>query len=488
MEILTLIAIPAVLVWSLVVAKQQSRMDAHLLPTIGLLVVIVGSVFGYEFFHLSGGPIPITLDRILLGGLLALFGLFWFRGSEHIRQVNKADLVILALMGVVAASAMTHDWRFMENMPASRLLFFYFIPLVLYLVVSTARLNVADLKWISLLLAGFGFYLAVTAIAETRELASWVFPRYIMDASELEFLGRGRGPFLNPVSNGVFQCACLCAMWMWWPDSSRRGKVILIFLTAVMAAGIFCTLTRSVWVGFVATAGLVIWYPATRQTKGLLIILATIVMIVSLPLVGERIFSFKRDKAVSQAEMEMSAQLRPLFAMVAWEMFQDRPVFGCGFGQYARAKYPYLQDPYSGRPLSSTKYFMQHNVVLAYLTETGLVGVLVLLTMLIMMARTSWSIWQDDSLEHWARRYGMFMLVLLINFFINGMFHDVSIIPMQNMLLFFGFGLVNNIASHRLEFAVGRQSEIDLDALPAIVRPRRLRAEDLAGEQAVPTA
>ena len=67
--------------------------------------------------------------------------------------------------------------------------------------------------------------------------------------------------------------------------------------------------------------------------------------------------------------MEQSAQLRPLFAIVAMNMFHDRPLFGCGFGQYAREKYPYLQDPYSGRPLANTKYLMQHNVFLAYLTE-----------------------------------------------------------------------------------------------------------------------
>ena len=158
---------------------------------------------------------------------------------------------------------------------------------------------------------------------------------------------------------------------------------ILMALTAVIVVGIFCTLTRSVWLGFLMSAGVFVWYPASRQLRGLIIILVSIAVLISFPFVGEKIYSFKRDKEVSQAEMEQSAQLRPLFAIIAMNMFQDRPLFGCGFGQYAREKYPYLQDPYSGRPLASTKYFMQHNVFLAYLTETGLVGLLVLMAVLI---------------------------------------------------------------------------------------------------------
>ena len=79
MEILILIAIPAVLVWMLVVLDRHGKTKANLLPTLGLLFLIISSVFGYEFFHRSGGPIPITLDRIFLVGYVGLFGLLWLR-------------------------------------------------------------------------------------------------------------------------------------------------------------------------------------------------------------------------------------------------------------------------------------------------------------------------------------------------------------------------------------------------------------------------
>ena len=42
MEILILIAIPAVLAWILVFLDRQERTKANLLPTLGLLVLIIG--------------------------------------------------------------------------------------------------------------------------------------------------------------------------------------------------------------------------------------------------------------------------------------------------------------------------------------------------------------------------------------------------------------------------------------------------------------
>ena len=104
MEILIFLAIPTMLVWVLVFLNQQQKTRAHLLPTVGLMVVIVGSVLGYEFFHLSGGPIPITFDRLLLLGLVVMFGIFWLRGSENLRPLNRADVIILFLMSVMTVS------------------------------------------------------------------------------------------------------------------------------------------------------------------------------------------------------------------------------------------------------------------------------------------------------------------------------------------------------------------------------------------------
>lgn len=454
MELLVTVAIPFLIVVACAWIRFKPTISLQLIPVGALSIIVAGSIFGHDFFNVPTNPIPLTLDRLLLLGLLILFGILWLQGKEDLRAPNRVDISILALMAVISFSTISHNWKYFNNMPASRLLFFNLVPLAIYWVVRSSNLKPADLKFIAITLGLFGLYLALTAVAEVNEFSALIFPKYIVNSEFHEFLGRGRGPFLNPVSNGIFMTTCFCCVLMWWPRTKQNGRIVLISLALVMAAGVYATMTRSVWVGFIAGCGLFVWLPATRPAKGAMIIAATIFTIIAFPLISKTIFSFKRDRYVTQAEMEQSAELRPLFAIVAFKMFQDQPLTGVGFGQYSIAKYPYLQDPHSGKPLSITRSLMQHNVFLSYLTETGLIGLSCLLFMLFQMSRISWNVWNDLKLNLWARQFGLLSLVVLANYLINGMFHDVSIIPMQHMLMFFVFGLANNIHSKSNPFEV----------------------------------
>ena len=294
-------------------------------------------------------------------------------------------------------------------------------------------------------------YLALTAIAETRGLDALVFPRYIMDPDYEEFLGRGRGPFLNPVSNGVFMVIGLTSLWMWWSGATLRRRAVILCVAAMFCVGIYSTFTRSVWMGLIFAALIAVWIPAPRQSKGGMVVAAALALVILFPVIGDKLLSFKRDKNVTVSEMQNSARLRPLFLAVALRMTADRPLFGFGFGQYAREKYPYLQDPTSRQPLSATKTYMQHNIFLAYVTETGVLGLGSLLLMLSMFARIGFRTWCNPRLSHWRRQYGLLLVVFLSNHAANGMFHDVSIIPMENMLMFFIAAITNNIYSREQE-------------------------------------
>ena len=437
------------------------------MPALLLGVVIAGSVFGHDFFHAPFGPIPITLDRLLLLTALVMFAWRWLKGREDLPNFNSMDLAIFIWIVCLTLNTLSHDWRAMDKSPMSRLLFFNLLPVTIYFLARTYKTKIGDLRVITLVLGGFGIYLAVIALAEISEFYAVIFPRYIVNSEEVEFFGRGRGPFLNPVSNGIFLSVCLCCSWMWWPRLNRLGKSGLILIGGLLGAGCFATLTRSVWLGFVVGAGIFIWLPASRKQKGILVVATTIIAIIALPYVSDKIWAFKRDKYVSVADMEQSAQLRELFLTIAVDMFQDRPLLGCGFGQYTIAKRPYLQDPYSGQPLSLAKPFYQHNVFLAHLVETGLVGLITLLWVLAVVAYASWSIWRDDSLDLWPRQFGLLSLVVIAHYFISGMFHDVSIVPMNQTLFFFLAGIINNIKSNGPAFSNSQSSPSNHDPAPA---------------------
>ena len=454
MEFLILIALITALVWGMVALKFSTALTHrfHLIPLLGFSVILLGSVLTYDFFHVSG-PIPITLDRLMFAVLVGVFAWQYAHGKQKLRRFNSVDFGVFMLTGVITLCTVLHDFTYLNNMPASRLLFFNLIPVGLYVVMRYAPLGDNDLKLISLGFVGLGLYLAVTAIAETRGLGAIVFPRFIMNPEFEEFFGRGRGPFLNPVSNGICMVVCLCCMWMWFPSSSIRRKILIVALAGLMCIGIYSTLTRSVWMGLVAAAAIVVFLPAPQAYKGAMVVVASLLLVCAAPLLADKIFSFKRDKNVSVADMENSARLRPMFVTVATRMVVDRPILGVGFGQYARAKSPYLQDQYSAAPLSLTKGYMQHNIFLAYVTETGFLGLSVLLLMLTLFLRAAWAIWQDIRLSFWKRQFGLLLIAMLANHCLNGLFHDVSIIPMENMLMFFLAAIVNNIYSTRPESA-----------------------------------
>ena len=438
-------------------------------------VVLIGSVLGRDFFHLSLGPLPLTLDRLLLGVLWLVFGWQALFSRQRLTRINYVDFAILIWLAMITFSTFTHDFTIMENGPLSRLLFFNYVPVLLYFLTRWVRLEAADLKVVALMLVVFGVYLAFTALAETRGMPALVFPTYIMNAEEREFLGRGRGPFLNPVSNGVFMAVCICSALMWWPRmKSRRGKLIVLALALFISIGVYSTYTRSTWLSLVVGMGVFVFWPSKTYQKGIMIVAATLMAIALFPVIGDKIFSFKRDQDVSLAEMQKSALLRPLFVEIAWEMVQDRPVLGVGFAQYPKAKYPYLQNPHTTEALRDTRGLMQHNVFLAYVVDMGFVGLVTLVGLLGAFLTASWQVWRNRSLDLWVRQFALANIVLMAGYCVNGMFHDVSIVPMMHSLLFFWIGVVSNALSRPEAF----QKKVIRVAPESLVveRPQRMAA------------
>ena len=438
-------------------------------------VVLVGSVLGRDFFHVPLGPLPLTMDRLLLGVLWLIFCWQAIFNRQQLTRINYVDLVILIWLAMISFSTFTHDFTIMENDPLSRLLFFNYVPVLLYFLTRWVRLEAADLKVISLMLVAFGVYLAFTAIAETRGLPGLVFPKYIMNAEEREFFGRGRGPFLNPVSNGIFMAVCICAVLMWWPRlKSKRGKFIVLASALFISIGVYSTYTRSTWLSLVVGMGAFVFWPSKAYQKGIMIVAVTLMGIALFPVIGDKLVSFKRDEDVTLAEMEKSALLRPLFVEIAWEMVQVRPVLGVGFAQYPKAKNPYLQNPHTTEALRDTRELVQHNVFLAYVVDMGFVGLVTLFGLLGAFLTASWQVWRNHSFDLWIRQFALANVVLMAGYCVNGMFHDVSIIPIVHTLLFFLVGVVSNALSRPEAF---QKNEIWVSPEPLTVeRPQRMAA------------
>ncbi|MCR4414949.1 MAG: O-antigen ligase family protein, partial [Thermoguttaceae bacterium] len=432
----------------------------------GCLAVLAGGIcLGHPWFHLDLGPVPLTTDRVLWVALVVQYVAWRRLGRTDPKPWRVADVALLAFLGVLVASTFAHDWRARGLQPVARLVFFYLMPLGLYWVARQAELTERSVRAVLAVLVALGIYLATTAIAEVASWDAMVFPRYIASPEHPEFLGRARGPLLNPMGNGVLLGTCLAAVLVGWPRCNRLGKLVVVALAALMAAGLYCTLTRSVWLGGALGLLVVVTLPATKAWRAAVFAGAGLVALLVVGTQWDRLMAFERDRGLSARETADSVELRPMLAEIAWRMFRDRPIFGCGFGQYLEENRNYLADRSSERPLEKARPYVQHNLVLSLLTETGLVGAALFALVLVCWIRQAWTLWRTREAPPWARQFALVFLALVANYGVNGMFHDMSLVPMVHAALFFAAGLNAGVSAHagRSRSGWNDRPAVDLD-------------------------
>ncbi len=440
MALLALLALLIALVW-LAAYLRFTGLSGGI-----LLVAVTGIVLGRPFFHRNVGPLPVTIDRILLAAV-GLFAIWLIRKNDlRLPTLSRTRVAAGALLFVLLASTLTHDWKTDGFQPLATWLFFYAIPLFAFALVQLLPLEKKDAQlWIAGLIT-LGGYLAFIGICETRELYGLVWPRFIVDASYAEFLGRARGPLLNPIGNGiVMTVAATASLLLAW---KRRAPAIALGVGALVFTlmGIYLTRTRSVWLGAAAA----LWLVTALQVPRRLAIAGTCwALLAALLLVGtqwEKLNAFKRDRNVSVADMSESASLRPILATIAWKMFQDKPLFGFGFGQYGAEAAPYCAERDTELPLDRGRPYVQHNVFLSLLTETGLVGLVLLIWLIFSVAQDAVRVLFHSSATPWQRDLALLTLAALTSYVVNGMFHEVAIIPMVHFLVFTLSGLTCQVA------------------------------------------
>jgi O-antigen ligase len=433
----------------------------------GLAVLLAGTCFGYFAYHAPTEPVPLTSDRILWVLLMVQLAVWWRLGLTASHRIGRGEVLLLAFAGVLAVNVALHDWTVRGvpgSPPVSQLVFNYLMPLGIYWAGWQARISERGVKVMFALLGVFGVYLALTAIAERAiaegwELKSLVFPPYIMTSKYEEFLGRGRGPLLNPAANGMLLGTCLAAGLMAWPRAPRWGQLALIAYSGLLCAGIGCTMTRSAWMGGGLGLLLIIFLVLPRLYRPWFLAAAVLGSAALVATQWANIIEINRDKYATAEDAALSAELRPVLAAVAWEMFRDRPLVGCGFGHYIDEHRNYLANRKIDLPLEHARGVVQHNVWLSLLTETGLIGVTLFALVIIAWLRSAWRLWRSARAPLWMRQTGLLFLVVAANYFVNGMFQDMTIIPMVHMFLFFLAGVTVNLQAQAAKYD-GRQSAV----------------------------
>ena len=414
------LAITGVLVVFLLAKKGTLTTDAAILLT-------CGTIFGHAFYSVAAGPLPLTFPRLWTGWIFARWLWDYARGRHALSRWGVAEIGLYGFLLFIAVQLSQTHWQYNEKKPLAFFLFFLLLPASVYFALSNSRISIAELKKFRWIIVAFGLYLAVTAILETKGPSALVFPRYIMSSEFPTYLGRARGPFLNPVANGVAMTMGIAAAASFWPVVQRRGKIAIAGYIGVAMIGVFLTYTRSCWAGAVlGLGGFILWHLPPRARVATL----CIGLVVGLPVlikVKEFSSSFKRDKEVTVEQMEESAALRPLLARVAWEMIRNNPWTGVGYGQHAEHNEFYIQSAETDLPIQKAAPYVQHNSVLSLMVETGVFGTSLFALFAFGSVATALRVASNVSIPWEMRCVAWIQLAMLASMGFNSAWHDVLV-------------------------------------------------------------
>lgn len=462
MTFLALLCIPAILVWILPWIPRVS------LPIWMVMVIVVGVVAGPLYYSIATPITSMSADRILMVVAAVCLAMAWRAGRLELPKAVRLDWVLLALVGWLFVRAIGTNAPPEDSPPMTRWLTFIAMPFALYAMVRVTPLSPQSVRHIMNALLAMGAYLSVIGMLEVSGAHGLVYPRYIIDPTNWEFLGRARGPLLNPTANGVLLTTTLAIASHRWLASKGRGRVGYLLLIGLIGSGVVLTLTRSVWLGAFGLAAALGTLYVPRWLRVLCI--ASCVIIGGMAVMGDNsgLLAMKRDKALSAADAAKSVKLRPLLAIVAFEMWKDKPILGHGFGGYFDAAPPYHNIRSYDRQLNDVRPYMQHNFLTSIAVDTGLIGLSLIVTWLAIVACLAWRLMGTPDLTLAHRSVGVMTVGVLMGYIVNGMFHDVSAMPMLNNLLLFAGAMTANLTyqSDHLAVATPRSNRRAADARP----------------------
>ncbi len=441
MEAIILVGAAVGISWGVLCAWRGS------LVATALVLLLALCCFGYHFLHFPLGPLPLTIDRLVLALLVGMYIVQRRIGRADPKPLCWADWLLFAFLGYVGTSILLSDWQTVlkgDVSPWWRWIGGYLTPAMIYWVVRQSRLDERQLRVVHGALSVFGVYLGVTAVLEMAGAWGLVFPTYIADPSVGLHFGRARGPMVQAVSFGHYLGVCLLAAYVWRPTLGRFGQLVLMAFVPLMLAGIFFSYTRSVWMGTAAGLVCVLLFTLPQAWRQLLIGSGVLVAVLMLGTNLESLVGFQREQ--SAAETRESAGLRVSFAYVSWQMFLDRPILGCGFGQFPKEKLAYLDDRQTELQLELLRPYVHHNTLLSLLTETGALGLGLYLGFMLLWAAQAWRLARDRELPVTMRRHGILTLGAMAVYAPQLVFHEMSYSALDNALLMLLTGLTVGLA------------------------------------------
>ncbi|WP_432520362.1 O-antigen ligase family protein [Kineococcus sp. SYSU DK006] len=328
------------------------------------LATIVFNIFSGHWDRLG---VPLGLDRIAFAGgvlLLALDPWAWKQRRLLLRPVHVAMVALLALATLSAAGHGT----LLNTYGLFALLDRLLVPFVMFCLAPVVFARPAHRALLLKTLVLLGLYLGVTAVLETLKMWSLVFPSYIGDRSVGIQFGRARGPFAASEAMGMACAACFFAAALAVSRFRGAWRLLSLVVALLSAGGVLMSLTRSVWVGLVLGALVVmITTPGLRRYIPVALAGGAGAVAVALAVVPGLQASVLERAGTSRSVLD-----RYNTNEAALRIVEQEPLTGVGWVKFLDVSPEWVRqaDTY---PITNVEIEV-HNVVLSRAAELGIPG------------------------------------------------------------------------------------------------------------------
>ncbi|MEM2125335.1 MAG: O-antigen ligase family protein [Candidatus Methanosuratincola sp.] len=308
----------------------------------------------YWFIHRALPPATVIV--IVVSSLLRV----------NQRKLPRLGWPEFAMAGYVLVSSISIF--LLNEYPRATMILFYdrvISPMCLYLIVRFTYPSEKDLSR----LVPIAFFLAVSQ--SVIGLLSWFAPSVLPSAWLTHEGLRSTGSLGNPsVYSATLMFSCLILLQA--ALSRKSGMVKNIYLPVCLLAlfGVFFSFSRASWLGgLLVIIGLVFLYPRDLLRFSF-IALPVFVLLIGGGLLSSEL-QWARQRLYSE-QSEGSALSRLPVYMAAYRMFESKPFFGWGYGNFDRYDRQFQERV--ADLVNPGKDHASHNVYLTILAEQGLIG------------------------------------------------------------------------------------------------------------------
>ncbi len=415
-----------------------------------VLVFVLWLVF-LSGFHTVGmirmpGLPDVSIVRLLQIQVMVIMLLGWLFGKNPFKAPILPDMLLLLHTFYILFNAMfIADGSRFNLWTVSSLM-----PMLAYFFAKQFFEEQKHIAMVIFSFVGITVYFWVVSIAEQFRIMFLIWPKSIIYDMNYRWIGRSRGPFLQPAVFGQILGMYLLVHFFLVTRHIRASRKLLLWANlGIGAVGLLFTYTRGGWLAAIVGLGVMaVLRPSYRKIVLVLVVLG--VLGSTLGIMRAQQDGLLAERIGNTGTIENRAGV--LYATM--KAIQDKPIFGVGYFMFKQKADKYSQGVYvPGIGYVKKKmgdHGSIHDMYMGRMAEEGLIGMLLWFGFMSVVARIYIKRWKENPQGEWFNRDLLALFgALTISYLVGGLAINYRFFGLINILPYFFAGVVVGFPSDR---------------------------------------